>query len=461
MASNWVFDARLAPSCMPRDAEPRSAPILHGRRSRDRSAPHEALAPTHDDVDTFSGFTAYNVDMKGVLAGALLMLACAGGANDGWWAATGAAEGFGKHEHVQMVSESILIKLNKRSASVEVDFVFKNHGPTTTVTMGFPEKHSGPITGALENFRSWVDGKEVTVRRKVLEADDEERVWSAVWLKEVAFVEGQVCRVRVTYDADYSGNTMGHGSLTYILRTGATWRGPIETCRIIVDWSEWEYGPPDLLFTDRDRAREGAWMRTERRGREISLEEIVPDFDLSIEFVPAFWNFTVNGERVSTTAFLDLIGSPQDPLIPVDALTTYGGFFGAYDEEGSWNWWTHPVVEKLGGEFDMVGRTLQFGDGRTRQLAREPVRKEFERWHKEMDYVYLKDVVEALGGKYRYDPDLEEVAITFDEPEKILDAATLPKEATEDPQSRVRIVLFALLGAAVLTVLLRLTRRFG
>src|SRR5687767_5304472 len=119
----------------------------------------------------------------------MVLLASNAVANDGWWAATGEIGGFGKHDQIQMVEERIDIRLRTESAQVTVDFVFRNHGPATTVTMGFPEEYTAVRRG-MKSFTSTVDGIPQSVRKKVVISDKENEDWNVVWLKEVEFQAG-------------------------------------------------------------------------------------------------------------------------------------------------------------------------------------------------------------------------------------------------------------------------------
>ncbi|MEO7453739.1 MAG: hypothetical protein ABIV13_03135, partial [Fimbriimonadales bacterium] len=236
-------------------------------------------------------------------------------ANDGWWASTGSVAGFGKHESIQMVEEDISIRLLAESAEVEVTFMFKNHGTATVVTMGFPEEHAGLKDAGMLGFRSWVDGVEVVTHRQTKLEDEESRHWKAVWLKDVRFDAGQSRKVRVTYKAEYGGNTSGSRRLNYTLETGATWKGQIERCHILVDWSGWDIGPPELRFLRTASVKEQKWARTSRHRSETVLTEVRPDYDLAVDFASAFWNFRIDGVRVADEAYYRQPVNRLDPLI--------------------------------------------------------------------------------------------------------------------------------------------------
>jgi hypothetical protein len=351
--------------------------------------------------------------MKSILFGLSFVATAIAGANDGWWASTGAMGGFGKHENIQMVEEDISIKLLPEFAEVEVDFLFKNHGPATTVTMGFPEEHAVLGDSGMRKFRSWVDGREVKTRRQMTLVDKEFDHWKSVWLKEVEFDEGQTKRVRVTYEGRYGGNTGGQLGLSYVMRTGSTWKSPIERCRISVDWSSWDLGPPIIEFVS-ERLREGInGTKPSRHSFEAELHDFTPDFDLHISFATAFWNFEIDRKRVSTDGYFR---QPVDRRDPIVYSETVGIFFGAEGEE-DWESWMHPSVQKFGGPFEILGSLIRFESGKTKRLSRGPV------IHEDREYVYLSDLVQALGGTYEYDEQGDIGRISFQDNN---DAPTTP-----------------------------------
>src|SRR5690348_2403320 len=78
---------------------------------------------------------------------------------------------------VRMASEKILVKVGKEKTTATCTFVFQNDGADCTLKVGFPDHAYGaadpeedadnetmkkpPKRGAMDKFRSWVDGHEV------------------------------------------------------------------------------------------------------------------------------------------------------------------------------------------------------------------------------------------------------------------------------------------------------------
>ena len=117
----------------------------------------------------------------------------------------------GKTTMVRMVREWVNIDVFPDTQHFQVQFIFHNDGPATTITMGFPE--GGIIThphhSGFQSFRYWVDGREVKASRKLAKlerfAENEEGsmeyFYDAFWVNKVHFARNQQRIVRVEYSA--------------------------------------------------------------------------------------------------------------------------------------------------------------------------------------------------------------------------------------------------------------------
>jgi hypothetical protein len=148
----------------------------------------------------------------------------------------------GEHRQIQMVREHVRIGSYKTTA----DFVFRNHGPATTVTMGFPETGGGDSSPHLSfrSFASWVDGRRVKTRRKPLPHSESQ--WGALWIKRVRFGRNATRRVRVQYVSNNGGgDSSGYIWVAYQF-TGGNWRGKVKESILDVELSPGTYLFPDL-----------------------------------------------------------------------------------------------------------------------------------------------------------------------------------------------------------------------
>ena len=328
--------------------------------------------------------------------------------DDGWWSSAGGIGSFGKsHPTIRMVGEDLRITLEEGSSpGVDVTFIFHNDGPATRVTMAFPEEYTAGRGKSLDHFRTWVDSSPATASRKVIEKgdpDDDDSRGSAVWLKEVPFAAGQTRTVRVAYSGIYGGNAAGDVWLDYILKSGASWKGPIGACTITVNWSHLK-----TLSAPYCDLRGAVWSPSGKREMRTVLKRWKPDQDLDVTMVPGLWNFSIGGQPVDPIQARRaggrpyVVGSAEDPMLPA----WFGLFFGAWvtNDAGDRDWteWKNPVCAKFGGHFDIEKGKLTLPSGAVVALKRGFKMVPGPENTEPIEFVYLKDVVEALGGRFTF-----------------------------------------------------------
>jgi hypothetical protein len=346
------------------------------------------------------------------------LLAFSGGlsvccANDAYAIESGAAINFSKSAHVQMVEEDISVNLRKEDASVQVDFVFKNHGPAHNVLMAFPD--IGYSVPTISDFKSWVGGMPVKVTfRKISEVPEYSS--EGAWTKNVYFEQGQTRHVRVSYTIGYSGSTSTDRSLDYILKSGATWKGPIKRTTINVDWSKAETKYP-VAFIQKFGGGEYPklvpsedWKINGETGT-VTFRNFTPDFDISLGMYPGYWNISLNRELVRYPRnYLTTWGGPEDLLIPVDNVAELFA-----DREGTQ--WANPLASKFGGSITFPDDEAMLLGGRRRVELPRPLVVKWGAHVNNPDFgvkmVRLRDLVEALGWTYTYVPSRGLIEITL------------------------------------------------
>jgi hypothetical protein len=103
------------------------------------------------------------------------------------------------HPAIRMVGEEVHIKLP--DGKVEARFVFKNEGPATTITIGFPEQGKDTMPrrpSHLVSFKSWVDGKLVSTKQVFTEKPEDggnDYYYKSWWIKKVPFAKGQTLTI--------------------------------------------------------------------------------------------------------------------------------------------------------------------------------------------------------------------------------------------------------------------------
>lgn len=158
----------------------------------------------------------------------------------------------GQHPQVRMVRENIDIEVGQNNYHVRVNFVFRNQGKATNVTMGFPESGGGgdvPARSEKEKstfltFSSNVDGEKVAVKRVLLNRGDED--FDAVWIKTVKFAAGQMRQVDVDYTAPIGGAAgIGLEQLVGYDFTGGNWAGDVDSSILNIHFQQ----PGDYLMS--------------------------------------------------------------------------------------------------------------------------------------------------------------------------------------------------------------------
>jgi hypothetical protein len=354
-----------------------------------------------------------------VLAALLLF-----GNNDANWVAFGGAGAFAPHKTIHMLGEDINITVYDEKIHVRVYFSFENRGPATTVKMAFPfEGTQYDSRQQLLRFATKVDGAAVRVEKVTIapitqsgknfidQGIDLPRPFALV--KEVAFDSGQTRAVLVDYVTmrGWVGSSVGTG--TYILHTGATWAGKIGQCTVTVDWSTSQnQGKPDMVFLKSDYSEVASeWHFTSPRIATTTLTNIEPDFDLDLSSIEGYGHVTLNGKThgsVHGAAIHDrsFFGPPHDPLIRVDGL--YDFFTDDYDDGR--DRMIGPVADFFGNRLSVsaTGTSLIDGKGKSRLLKRKAFVDEYDSL-----VVRLRDVVEALGGTFKWVPEWERIDITM------------------------------------------------
>jgi len=148
------------------------------------------------------------------------------------------------HASVRMLSERVDLWVDSKNVKVRCNFTFVNDGPKTQVRMGFPDDDDIRYTNeqdrnraipCLENFKSWVNGKRVPTR------PDWNKETLEVWhVKTVTFPAHGTVQVRDEYSHPIGGGATtymdyadpGCDMVSYVLWTGASWKGTIGTCDV-------------------------------------------------------------------------------------------------------------------------------------------------------------------------------------------------------------------------------------
>lgn len=192
------------------------------------------------------------------------------------------------NSQIRMVSEAVRIQYdNKQDVNEEVnggtfhvscEFVFQNMGDATVVQMGFPDSSL-----SIRNFKTVIDGKAVPVTSKRVvpsiktpPAQDAQSSEEAAHVWSVSFSKGETKLIKNSYDVGVGVNTsMLLFEFTYVVKTGARWRGNIERAEFIIDLSD---SPASPFFSITPPAVYGGGGIY-----RMVFNDFKPDFDIKIQ----------------------------------------------------------------------------------------------------------------------------------------------------------------------------------
>ncbi len=149
-----------------------------------------------------------------------------------------------RETNVQMVSELIYITYGKGLGfQVEVINTFKNWGKATDLTVGFPFKVYYPgieedSIGTIRknyspDFEVYADGIKLKTRLNYNNNYSDE--YNVVYLFNLHFDPGETKILRHKYTVGGTITSTGEWDFEYILKTGALWKGNIESIAIVVE----------------------------------------------------------------------------------------------------------------------------------------------------------------------------------------------------------------------------------
>lgn len=208
----------------------------------------------------------------------------------------GSVQPLGRHPTIRMVRETVHVT-DVTNPHVTASFVFKNEGPATDVLIGFPNmgdmsEIEGTVPAGLTHFRSFVDGKPIAVKRIFSHRDLPKDLadtydYLSWYVKRVHFDPGQTHVILDEYDGGLGSDGDGYVWFTYVLKTGASWKGKIGAALVTVDLGPLgEYSP--VTISPAGYVRRGSTVAWD-------IRNFKPRQDIQIYWVPYFIDISVNG----------------------------------------------------------------------------------------------------------------------------------------------------------------------
>ncbi len=140
---------------------------------------------------------------------------------------------------VRLAAEEVKIVIDEETARLSCAYYLMNEGDADSVTAGFPRGWEGDI----EDFRAYADGYELatsTPTEQPVYISQTGRPSESRWWKLFTVPLNRDSHI-VEVFTDYSTRLLSAGNLsiedlsfTYVMTTGASWKGPIENSRVAV-----------------------------------------------------------------------------------------------------------------------------------------------------------------------------------------------------------------------------------
>ncbi len=199
----------------------------------------------------------------------------------------GAVQMLDEHSDVRMVSAKISADVHIGSTRVRCEYLLKNEGKGQMVTLGFPDMPGWEgadvrITHVhLHDFRSWVDGKRLSVKLHTM-SREKGSGFDRWYVRRIWFGPGRTRQVVNTYIQGHGMMSDGSRWFPYTIWPAGSWRGPIGELDITVRWCE-----PHLW--NHERTRTWSWTDLEPTRQHVA--------DIFVGFYPAWRQAVVNGEK--------------------------------------------------------------------------------------------------------------------------------------------------------------------
>jgi hypothetical protein len=207
------------------------------------------------------------------------------------------------NEFIKMKNEQIYITLYENECKYRVEYTFVNTADEQSVVMGFPNfvltsDHS--VNYGINDFSAFEENSIYEVFRKYDESQRGHDMQELYECFEVHFDKGETKHITNTYSQEYTTHYGDGGKAIYILTTGASWKGTIDTISVFID-SEIPFSQMvrRTAFFHNIYEEDGEMKintRIENRGLRISpdkyalvyggarmlFRDIEPDFDIEI-----------------------------------------------------------------------------------------------------------------------------------------------------------------------------------
>jgi hypothetical protein len=202
---------------------------------------------------------------------------------------------------VRLCDERIDIDLYEDYYTVRVDYNFKNEGGAQPVSMGFPNVSGSYMLAPITDFEAFEGKKKLKSYRKNDDSSKDEYQRKFFECFDLSFAAGEKKNIVNTYRSGYVRDYDGtHRSLTYILKTGALWKGTIDSVMAYIHLNNFTIedmaGRTGYCYLDKKLNTVSYGPLTIAPSRyshnkktntlEMKFTDVEPDFDIDVSFPP-------------------------------------------------------------------------------------------------------------------------------------------------------------------------------
>ncbi len=221
-------------------------------------------------------------------------------------------------ESIKMVKEKINITMRGNHFEVRVDYVFHNSGEKQTAIMGFPNSrgtYGDPedLKYGINDFRAFDGERELKIERKgsaVTKTIKAFPVWETF---TVDFEAGETKMITNIYSQEYFSEYGRSVGAEYILTTGATWKGSIDSISVNIysNLSSHEFNNKTVYIVEGDKGGDyQSYYKDEYRLYIYPQEYIIEDNVIKMMFTDVEPDFNIYitlppGSLYSASSVLD------------------------------------------------------------------------------------------------------------------------------------------------------------
>jgi hypothetical protein len=222
-----------------------------------------------------------------------------------------------RHKDIKLCDERVDIDLHDDYYTVKVDYNFRNEGEAQSVVMGFPNVDESSMSAPIKDFKAFEGKNKLKSYRKNDHAEDNQVPRRFFECFDLSFAAGEKKNIINTYRSGYARDyDSSFRSLTYILKTGALWKGSIDSVKAYIHLNKftmedmaarvgycYTYNKLMMLTYDALTVKPSKYSHNKKTNTlEMSFSNVEPDFDIEISFPPQMiWHAEASSYLKSAT----------------------------------------------------------------------------------------------------------------------------------------------------------------